>query len=72
MAKRTDKKDNRPRSMTYRIGDDLIGRINQVANEHGVRKGPLVRVLLTHALDDLDTGQWQLPIKEEVRKTLLI
>ena len=72
MAKQTDKKDNRPRSMTYRIGDDLIGRINQVASENGVRKGPLVRVLLTHALDGLDTGQWQLPIKEEVRKTLLI
>ena len=72
MAKRTVRCDNRPRSMTYRIGDDLIGRINQIANEHGVRKGPLVRVLLTHALDNLDTGQWQLPIKEEVRKTLLI
>lgn len=72
VAKRTEKKDSRPRAMTYRIGDKVIERINQIANEHGVQKGPLVRALLTHALDDLETGQWQLPIKEEVRKKLEI
>lgn len=66
------KKDRRMRAMTYRIGDDLITRINRVADEYRVNKQPLVRALLTRALDELESGAWELPVEEDVRGKLNI
>lgn len=60
--------DRRPRPMTYRIGDDVIERINNVAERENVQKSDLVRALLIHALDALDRGQWELPIDERPRR----
>ena len=60
--------DRRPRAMTYRIGDELVSRINEIAEKENVEKSGLVRALLTHALDDLDDGKWALPVPQKPRK----
>ena len=50
----------------YRIGEELIARIDQAAAEQGVdsrRKGAFVALLLTYALDALDRGALALPMR---------
>lgn len=69
-AQKRERKDNRPRPMTYRIGDELVERINAAAEHYNVEKSGLVRTLLAYALDSLDTGQWTLPIGSEGRRKL--
>ncbi len=62
------KTDNRDRAMTYRVGDDIIGRVNRVAQQHNVEKSPLVKFLLTYALDALERGELKLPLQEKKRE----
>ena len=62
------KPDTRDKPMTYRIGEELIERINAAAEERNVEKSGLVKVLLSYALDALDSGELELPIKEKPRK----
>ncbi len=60
--------DNRDRPMTYRIGDDIIARINEVATNNNVEKSSLVKFLLINALDALEAGELELPLEKKPRK----
>lgn len=71
-AETQEAKDSRPRAMTYRIGEDLINRINATAKRHNVEKQGLVQALLTYALDSLETGEWELPIADEGKRKVEI
>jgi len=62
------KKDTRDRPMTYRIGEELIARINEMAGLHNVEKSSLVKLLLSYSLDALETGDLELPLPEKRRK----
>jgi hypothetical protein len=62
-AEEQKRRDRRPRAMTYRIGDELVQRINATAERQNVEKSALVRALLGHALDALEAGEWVLPIR---------
>lgn len=41
---------------TWRVGDEIIGRVNEAAGKHNVEKSGMVRILLSFALDALDSG----------------
>lgn len=41
---------------TWRVGDEVIGRVNEKAEANNVEKSSLVRLLLTYALDAMDKG----------------
>lgn len=49
------------KAATYRIGQDLIERINEASERLGVEKTSFIKALLTHALDELDAENWELP-----------
>ena len=55
---------------TYRIGSDVIDRINVACDRYSVQKSSFVRALLIHALDQLEAGSWELPPPEAARKTI--
>lgn len=69
-AKAKESEDSRLRPMTYRIGEEIINRINEVAERKNVQKQGLVRALLTYSLDALEAGEWELPIAEEGKRKL--
>lgn len=69
-TKAREREDTRPRPMTYRIGEELISRINDIAEQYNVEKQGLVRALLTYSLDALETGEWELPIADEGKRRL--
>lgn len=60
--------DRRPRPMTYRLGDEVISRVNAAAAAYNVEKSSLVKVLLTFALDALDRGELVLDLPERPAK----
>lgn len=49
------------KAVTYRIGTPLRDRINDVATSYNVEKTSLVKFLLISALDQLDSGELELP-----------
>ena len=55
---------------TYRIGSDVIDRINVACDRYSVQKSSFVRALLIHALDQLEAGSWELPPPEAARGKL--
>jgi predicted GNAT family acetyltransferase len=60
------------RAATYRIGQDLIDRINDTVDKLGVEKTGFVKALLAHALDELDAGKWELPPAQKTKIKLKI
>ena len=58
------KTDNRDKPMTYRIGNEIIERINVAADTYNVEKSSLVKFLLSHSLEALEKGKLKLPLKE--------
>lgn len=51
----------------YRIGEELIARIDRVAEGQGVdsrKKGAFVALLLGYALDALERGELEIPKRE--------
>lgn len=69
-AQQQEKEGRSPdqRAATYRIGEDLIKRVNDAAEQHNVEKAGFVKALLTYALDQLEAGEWKLPIAGEARR----
>lgn len=57
-------KDDEIKPATYRIGTTLIDRINSHAEKMRVKKGDLVKALLTYALDDLEAGRLTFELTE--------
>jgi hypothetical protein len=58
------KKNKRPpeqKTATYRIGQDLKDRVDELTESYGVEKGSFVKALLIYALDELQAGSWELP-----------
>ena len=65
------KKKTRPpeqKTASYRIGQDLKDRVDEISENYNVEKGSLVRALLTFALDELESGAWALPSMTGKRK----
>jgi predicted GNAT family acetyltransferase len=66
------RRERERKGATYRIGQDLIDRINDTAAKLGVEKTGFVKALLTHALDDLDAKKWELPPAQKTKIKLKI
>jgi hypothetical protein len=64
-VKKKERRSESQTAATYRIGQDLIDRINAAAEKHSVDKTGLVKALLTHALDELEVDKWELPPAEK-------
>lgn len=45
---------------TYKFNDELIARIDAAALELVVFPGPLIELLLTRALDEVEADRWKL------------
>jgi hypothetical protein len=65
VKKKGERRSKSQTAATYRIGQDLIDRINAAAEKHSVDKTGLVKALLTHALDELEADKWELPPAEK-------
>lgn len=48
---------------TYDLDSSLVARINTAAQERGLSKNDLVAYLLAHALDRLDDGALEVPVR---------
>jgi len=46
----------------------MIGRINEIAERNNVEKAGFVKALLTYSLDQLEAGQWEIPVAGESRR----
>lgn len=55
---------------TYLLSDELIKRLDDTAKDHGVGVSELLRYLVTHALDEVDSGTHKLPVKVVTTYTL--
>lgn len=56
-------------SRTYLLKPDTAQRINKLADQLGSYTSPLVDLLLTRALDEIEAGQWELqrqPVKYSI------
>lgn len=61
LPKDPPRRPDEQKAATYRIGHDLIERINEASETLGVEKTSFIKALLTHALDELDAENWELP-----------
>lgn len=55
---------------TYLLTDDLIQRLEDTAKAHKVGVNELVRYLVKHGLDGLDTKEYSLPVRVVTTYTL--
>jgi hypothetical protein len=55
---------------TYLLTEELIGRIEQVANDHRVGLSELVRWALDTMLDEIENGQREIPVTVEERHVI--
>ena len=56
---------------TYVLERDQVDRIKVLAQGQGIGINALTRWLLTHALDAIESGEWELPIEEVTVKRLV-
>ena len=55
---------------TYLLTEELINRIEELADRERLQLNELVRWLLTDALDRIDAGETELPTQTVERRTL--
>lgn len=55
---------------TYLLTEDLIARIEQVANDHQVGLSELVRWALETVLDEVENGQREIPVTVEEKHVI--
>lgn len=55
---------------TYLLTEELIARIEQVANEHRVGLSELVRWALETVLDEVETGRREIPVTVEEKHVI--
>jgi hypothetical protein len=55
---------------TYLLTEDLIARVKQVADEHRVGHSELVRWALQTVLDEIQTGEREIPVIVEEKRVI--
>jgi hypothetical protein len=51
------------RTRSYVLQDDVIARVDRLAQKHGVYQSSVVNLLLKRALAEVESGRWPLTAK---------